>query len=139
MRSIKWRGVLPDIEAIRPTCVLVVEAKDRKFYAHIEDGAGGKAFAEKLNSEVLSVVMTECDGQGTSGAMPWELPGDAVKTTPEPGDIVLRPDGKIAVCYAEGSAEAAKLASIGNKRGEELQDAFGGGDVRATFYLEWGE
>lgn len=124
------RDELPEIEVVRPSCVMVIEAGGRIFYAHFEDGPAAGALRERLNSAGLTVRMEDRGGAKT-GSLPWAL-------LPEDGadSIVLTGDGALSLV---GSGGEVPLARIGNATRETLHGALGEGDVSVTFSLEWGE
>ena len=129
----------PDIEIIRPSCVLVIEANGTIFYAHFEDNSSAEAFKEKLNSETLTVNMRDYGGFEKVADLPWELPRNDSRITTEPGDIILYQGNQITIYYGENTWDFTRLAKIGNISGEQLLSALGDGDVSVKFSLEWGE
>ena len=128
-----------DIEAIRPTCVLVIEVNGKIFYANFEDNSSAEALKEKLNSEPITVDMHDYGSFEKVGALPWELPRNDTQITTEPGDVILYQGNQITVYYDTNIWSFTRLARIGNATKDELLAALGAGDVSVKFSLEWGE
>ena len=124
--------------AIKPTAVLVVEAENRKFYAHIADNECSKAFVNKLNSDPLTVELTDNGVFGNAGSLPFDISGEEGQITTKTGDIVICGD-TIFVCYGEGTMSGSCVASIGNVTGDEIISTLGEGGAAVSFYLEWSE
>ncbi len=122
-----------------PSCVLVIEANDRIFYASLEDNSSAAALKEKLNSGPITVEMHDYGGFEKVGSLPWDLPRNDSQITAKPGDVILYQGDRITVYYDENSWNFTKLASVGSTTKEELLSALGEGDVSVKFSLEWGE
>ena len=127
------------VELIRQTCVLVIEANGKIFYAHFEDNSSAKALKEKLNFKALTIDMCDRGGLEKAGGLPWELPRNDAQITAEAGGVMLCRQNQIAICYNENSMSFTRLAHIGNATKDELSAALGKGNVRVRFSLEWGE
>ncbi len=127
------------ITGVRPTCVLVIEAGGKKFYATLEDNSSAKALTEKLNAESITVNMHDYGNFEKVGALPFELPRNDRQITTEPGDIILYEGNQITVYYGTNSWNFTRLAKIENTSRENLLDALGSKDVSVKFYLEWAE
>ncbi len=128
-----------DSEIIRPSCVLVIEANGKIFYADFEDNSSAEALKEKLNSEAITVDMHDYGSFEKVGALPWELPRNDTQIATEPGDVILYQGNQITVYYDTNSWNFTRLARIRNATKEELLAALGDGDVSVKFSLEWGE
>ena len=124
---------------IEMTCVLVIEANGKIFYANFEDNSSAEAMKEKLNSEAITVDMHDYGSFEKVGALPWDLPRNDTQITTEPGDIILYQGNQITVYYDTNSWNFTRLARIGNTTKDELLAALGDGDVSVRFSLEWGE
>lgn len=138
---IDWTGDIMKnkIEPISNTCVLVIEAGEKRFYANLEDNSSAKALIEKLNSRPITVDMHDYGGFEKVASLPWELPRNDESITTVPGDIILYQGDQITVYYDENTWSFTRLAHIGNTTKEELLAALGDGDVSVSFYLEWSE
>ena len=124
------------IEAIRPTCVLVVRAGGKTFYASLENNPSARAFIEKLSPARITVCASDLDGAGKAGALPWNLPQcDGV--TAAPGDVMLVDGDRIGVFYGESPRRFTRLGRIGGA--EEVLSAAIGDAASLSFYLEWSE
>lgn len=128
-----------DTEKITPSCVLVIEANGKIFYANLEDNPSAAALTEKLNSGAITLEMHDYGNFEKVGSLPWELPRSDSQITTKPGDVILYQGNQITVYYDENSWNFTKLAEIGNTSKDELLEAFGEGDVTVKFSLEWGE
>ena len=128
-----------DTEPIRQTCVLVIEANGKVFYANFEDNSSAGALKEKLNSGAITVDMHDYGGFEKVGALPWDLPRNDRQITTEPGDVILYLGNQITIYYDENSWNFTRLARIGNATKDELLAALGNGDASVKFSLEWGE
>ena len=128
-----------DIEAIRQTCVLVIKANGKVFYAHFEDNSSAEALKKKLNSEAITVDMHDNGSFEKVGSLPWDLPRNNTQITTKPGDVILYQGNQITICYDINSWNFTRLARIGNKSKDELLAVLGEGDVSVKFSLEWGE
>lgn len=135
----KGDDVKDGTDAVRRTCVLVIEANGKVFYANLEDNSSAEALKEKLNSEAVTVDMHDYGGFEKVGALPWELPRNDTRITTEPGDVILYQGNQITLYYDENSWSFTRLARIGNTTKDELLAALGDGDVSVKFSLEWGE
>lgn len=131
--------VKEDIEPIRQTCVLVIEANGKVFYANFEDNSSAEALKEKLNSEAITVDMHDYGSFEKVGTLPWELPRSDTQITTEPGDVILYQGNQITVYYDTNSWNFTRLARIGNTTKDELLAALGDGNVSVKFSLEWNE
>lgn len=128
---------IPDYESIRPTCVLVVKARGRVFYANFEKNAAAGAWKEKLQTSSVTVGLRD-DGEGElTGALPWELPRSDEPLRTTSGDILLSGENRITICREEKTGTFTRLARIGSGKEDELRDVLLGAD--AQIYLEWGE
>lgn len=138
---IDWTGDIMKnkTEPIRNTCVLVIEAGEKRFYANLEDNSSAKALIEKLNSGPITVDMHDYGNFEKVGSLPWELPRNDENITTVPGDIILYQGDQITIYYDRNSWSFTRLAKIGNASKEELLAALGDGDVSVTMYLEWSE
>ena len=130
---------IPDIEVIRPTCVLVIEVNGKILYGHLEDNPSAKAFIEKLNSGGITVEMHDYGNFEKVGRLPWELPRSDSRITAGPGDIILYQGDQITLYYGENSWDFSRLARIESVTKGELLGLLGAGEVSITFSLEWGE
>lgn len=128
-----------DSEIFRPSCVLVIEANGKIFYADFEDNSSAEALKEKLNSEAITVDMHDYGSFEKVGALPWELPRNDTQIATEPGDVILYQGNQITVYYDTNSWNFTRLARIRNATKEELLAALGDGDVSVKFSLEWGK
>ena len=128
-----------DIETIRQTCVLVIEANGKIFYAHFEDNSSAEALKEKLNSEAITVDMHDYGGFEKVGTLPWDLPRNDTQITAEPGDVILYQGNQITIYYDTNSWNFTRLAHIENATKDELLAALGDGGVSVKLSLEWGE
>ena len=139
---IDWTGDIVKYERtepVTPTCVLVIKAGDKTFYANLEDNSSAKALVEKLNSGPITVDMHDYGGFEKVGSLPWELPRNDESITTVPGDVILYHGDQITIYYDRNSWSFTSLAKIGNASKEELLAALGDGDVSVTMYLEWSE
>ncbi len=130
---------IPEIEVIRPTCVLVIEVNGKILYGHLEDNPSAKAFIEKLNSGGITVEMHDYGNFEKVGPLPWELPRTDSRITAGPGDIILYQGDQITLYYGENSWDFTRLARIESVTKGELLGLLGAGEVSITFSLEWGE
>ena len=128
-----------DTEPIRQTCVLVIEANGKVFYANFEDNSSAGALKEKLNSGAITVDMHDYGGFEKVGALPWDLPRNDRQITTVPGDVILYLGNQITIYYDENSWNFTRLARIGNATKDELLAALGDGDASVKFSVEWGE
>ncbi|MBR5767840.1 MAG: hypothetical protein IKX86_04140 [Clostridia bacterium] len=125
------------IEAIRPTCVLVVRACGKTFYASLENNPSARAFIEKLSPACIIVCASDLDGAGKAGALPWDLPQcDGV--TAAPGDVMLVDGDRIGVFHGESPRRFTRLAKIGSASEQVLSAALGD-CASLSFHLEWSE
>ena len=117
----------------------MIKCGDKRFYARLEDNESARAFAEKLSSEPLEVVMHDYGNFEKVGPLPWKLPRCDEAITTKPGDIILYQGNQITVYYDTNSWTFTRLAQIPEVSREELLDAFGSGDATLRFWLEWSE
>ena len=132
-------NVKDDIEPIRQTCVLVIEANGKIFYANFEKNSSAEALKEKLDSGAITVDMQDYGNFEKVGTLPWDLPRNDTQITTEPGDVILNQGNRITIYYDTNSWNFTRLARIGNATKDELLAALGNGDVSVKFSLEWGE
>ena len=129
-----------EIDAIKPSAVIVIKANDTVMYASFEDNPSAEAFKDMLNTAgKITLGMSDYGGFEKVGELPWELPSNDKEFTAKRGDLILYEGNKITIYYGENTWNFTKLASIGNKTGEELKDILGDGDVTVNFWIEWGE
>ncbi|MBP5231283.1 MAG: hypothetical protein ILO68_06075, partial [Clostridia bacterium] len=140
-RTVSGRDDVEDSEAIRPRAVLVIDVREKRFYASLEATAAVSAFVEKLNPAPLKIEMGDSENGEMSGLLPWGLPDAGKRMTAVAGDFILREGNRIALCYDENEGDFTRLARIGNVSKEEILGAFGtsGEPFSASFSLEWGE
>ena len=131
--------VKDDMEPIRQTCVLVIEANGKIFYASFEDNSSAEALKKKLNSEAITVDMHDYGGFEKVGALPWDLPRNDTQITTGPGDVILYQGNQITIYYDTNNWNFTRLAHIENATKDELLAALGDGGVSVKFSLEWGE
>ena len=132
------RAKLPEIEVLRPRCVLVIEIGDYRFYAHLEDNPAAEQFVKSLHSEPLTVRLSDDRSARKSGTLPFDLPSCDAQISVKPGDLLLDGANRIAICNAEGAGNLTRLARVGS-RTEELFAALGDNPTEVRFYLEWSE
>ncbi|MBQ9428556.1 MAG: hypothetical protein IJU41_03305 [Clostridia bacterium] len=128
-----------NIEAIRPTCVLVIKAGGGVFYAHIADNPSAAALRDKLNAGGVSLNLRACGGFDRAGELPWTLPQTEVKSRAAAGDLVLSNGNILALYRGEDGVEFTKLASPGDTQREAFLAALGSEGARIDLHLEWGE
>ncbi len=128
-----------DLDAPKPTAMLVIKANGRVFYAVPEDNPSAEAFIEKLSEEPLELNMSDYSNFEKVGQLPWSLPQNNESITTSPGDIVLYNGDKITLYYDENTWELTRLARIGQATKEELLEVLGKGDVTVGFEVEYGE
>ena len=139
---IDWTGeiVTSEPEAFvtsEPT--LVIEAGGKVFYATLEHNSSADALIEKLNPGAVAIDMQDYGGFEKVGPLPWVLPRNDEQITTEPGDVILYQGDRITIYYGENTWSFTKLAKIESVTADELLSAFGDGDVRISFWLEWSE
>ena len=137
-----WTGPLITLDreaAVRQSASLVLEIGERCFYASPEDNESARAFVEKLNSGSVTVEMHDQDGREKVGALPWELPRCDGELSCRPGDLSLRQEDGIALCYDEVAGSFTRLARVEGMSREKLLEILGEGDVTVRFWLEWSE
>jgi len=127
------------IEPAKTSCVLVIEANGKRFYATLEDNSSAKDLIEKLNSAALTVDMHDYGSFEKVGDLPWELERNDRQITTKPGDVILYQGNQITIYYGENTWNFTRLAAVGNVTREQLLDTLGDGDVSVKFYLEWSE
>jgi rhodanese-related sulfurtransferase len=126
-------------DVVIPSCVLVIKANGKTFYANFEENSSAQAFIDKLSVEPIIVEMHDYGNFEKVGPLPWDLPRNDTSITTRPGDVILYQGDQITVYYDENSWTITKLASIGSATREALIEAFGSGDVTVTFSVEWSE
>ncbi|MBQ7625027.1 MAG: hypothetical protein IJS65_07120 [Clostridia bacterium] len=141
---IDWKGEvvkddIPDLPKL--SCVLVIDAGDRKIYAGFEDNPSAAAFKEKLNEGPVTVALSDYGGFEKVGELPWTLPASDGEITAEPGDIILYQGNRICFYYGENTYNFTRIAKTGGAMAESMKEVFGGENAPAqvTLYLEWGE
>ncbi|MCR5796168.1 MAG: hypothetical protein K6G61_12580, partial [Solobacterium sp.] len=126
-------------KAIQPVPGLVVRINGAVLYASLEDNPSAGAFIENLSKASVTVALQEDTGFAKAGTLPWELPRSDEEITSMPGDVILDKEGRIAVCYGQGTGELTCLARLGNTLNEKLPELSADGDITAEFSIEWSE
>ena len=138
----KSRIPLPDpaeIERIRPVPVLILEVGGKRFHARPEQNPAGAALVEKLASVTVTVAIFEDGGFASAAPLPFDLPRSDAEITAKRGDLLLGPEGQIAVCRDEAKGHFTRVARIGWVTKEDLIAAFAGGAAEAKLFVEWSE
>ncbi len=129
-----------DLDAfVRSVPTLVIEINRKVFYADLEDNPSADAFIRKLSPQFIEVALQAAGDFEKAGQLPWSLPESVETITAKPGDLILLQESQIALCCSPSAGDYTLLARIGTVTGEELLEAFGGGDAQVTFWLEWSE
>ena len=97
-----------------------------------EDNASVDALRELLESGPLSVQLSQYGGFEQVGALGTSLPRNDVRTTTEPGDIVLYSGNQIVIFYGSNSWAYTRLGRITGMSGEELSALLGVENVTAV-------
>ena len=97
-----------------------------------EDNASVDALCELLESGPLSVQLSQYGGFEQVGALGTSLPRNDVRTTTEPGDIVLYSGNQIVIFYGSNSWAYTRLGRISGLSGEELTALLGVENVTAV-------
>jgi len=137
-----WTGAIVTSEqeaAVSSAPSLVIRANGKTFYATLADNASARAFAEKLSGGSIEVEMRDYGSFEKVGPLPWSLPRSDEDITTEPGDVILYQGSQITIYYDQNTWDFTRLARIENITREALLDAFGNGDVRISFSIEWSE
>ncbi len=130
---------MEEYDHVTPTAQLAMSVGDRTFYPELADNPSATALFSRLEKAVLDIHLEDRAGSEKHGRLPWSLPAGTAIFDAIPGDIVLRGEDEISVCYGEGVEGSAKLARIDYVSGEELMEALGDGAVQVSFWLEWSE
>ena len=133
------KGILDEIEAIRPRAVLVVKAGERVFYASFADNDTAKAFLEKPSPAELVLEMKDDGENAFTGELPWTLPRADKEITTAPGDLLLFGENVLGLSYGERTGTLTRIARIGNVTKEELRAVLGGERATLSMYPEWSE
>ena len=128
-----------EVDAMRPTAVLVMEVNGKQFYPAPENNSSAEAFLEKLNSGPVKLELHDYGNFEKVGPLPWELPRNDEQFTTVPGDIILYQGNQLTVYYDENTWSFTRLAHIDGVTKEELLEVLGDGDVTVEFWLEWSE
>ena len=139
---IDWTGdiVTSEQEAfVTSTPTLVIEANGKTFYATLEQNSSADALVEKLASGAVAVDMHDYGSFEKVGSLPWVLPRNDTQITTEPGDVILYQGDQITIYYDKNTWHFTKLAKIDSATRDDLLSAFGDGDVKISFWLEWSE
>ncbi|MBQ9429622.1 MAG: hypothetical protein IJU41_08815 [Clostridia bacterium] len=128
-----------NIEAIRPTCVLVIKAGGGIFYAHFAGNPSAASLREKLNAGGVSLELRACGGFDRAAKLPWTLPQATGESRAAAGDLVLSSGNILALYRGENGVAFTKLASPGDTQREALLAALEGDGARIDLHLEWGE
>ena len=123
-------------DAIWPVPELVIRINGAVLYASLQDNPSAEAFIENLSKAPVTVELEEDTGFAKAGLLPWDLPRSDETVTAAPGDVILDKEGRIAVCYGQGTAELTCLAKLGDTAKEKLSVD---GDITAEFSIEWSE
>ena len=97
-----------------------------------EDNDSVDALRELLESGPLSVQLSQYGGFEQVGALGTSLPRNDVRTTTEPGDIVLYSGSQIVIFYGSNSWAYTRLGRITGMSGEELTALLGVENVTAV-------
>lgn len=130
---------LPDeIEAVRPSAVLVIETDENVIFADLDNNEAVKELLEKLSPEAAEITLSvDSDGQIT-GKLPWELPADESDITLHPGDIILCGDNEIKIVCDQSEGSATGIGNIGNVSVDEFKEIIGE-EKTVRLMLEWSE
>lgn len=130
---------MEELESVRPTAQLVLEANGFILYPHLEDNPSAEELFRRLYSNALVLTLGDRDGAEKSGILPWNLPFEGKEFDAIPGDIVLRGENEVSICYGEGVKGTVRLARISYKDADEIAEILGYGDTTVSFWLEWSE
>jgi len=130
---------MEELESIRPTAQLVMEANGFILYPDLEDNPSAEELFRKLYPQALDLTLEDRDGKEKFGVLPWNLPSEGTEFDAIPGDIVLCGENQISICYGEGVKGTVRLARIRYKTADEIAEILGYGDTTVSFWLEWSE
>ena len=130
---------MEELESIRPTAQLVMEANGFILYPDLEDNPSAEELFRRLRPNALDLTLEDRDGAEKSGLLPWNLPFKGTEFDADLGDIFLRGENVVSICYGEGVKGTVRLARIRYKDADEIAEILGCGDTAVSFWLEWSE
>ena len=133
----EWSGEIVTEKPQVP--VLVITTEDKTFYADLEDNSSAEALIEKLSSGEVTIDLHDYGSFEKVGSLPWDLPRNDETITTCPGDVILYQGDQITIYYDENTWDFTRLAKIPDATKDVLLEAFGEGNVSATFSIEWRE
>ena len=104
-----------------------------------EDNEAVAALKEKVTEGAIEIDMSMYGGFEQVGALGFSLPGNDVRITTDPGDIVLYSGDQIVVFYGSNTWSYTKLGHITDKDQTELKELLGNGNVVLAISLEYEE
>lgn len=121
-----------------PMAILCVDINGQIFSTNTENNPSAEAFIASLSSGALTLNMKDYGGFEKNAELGYDLPANDSEITTTAGDIILYQGNTLAIYYDENTWSLTKLGHINATR-EELLEAFGDGDVKVEFWVEWTE
>jgi len=116
--------------------IMKITAGDTVFTATLADNSSAEALKELLSEGSLTINMSDYGSMEKVGPIGTSLPRNDEQIATEAGDIILYQGSSLVIYYDTNSWNFTRIGKIEGVTGEELLEAFGGGDLTVTFSLE---
>jgi len=108
-----------------------ININEKTFTATLEDNTAAKELYEIIETEGLTVEMSDYSGFEKVGSLGRTLTADDKQTRTKSGDIVLYNGSQLVMFYGTNSWSYTRLGKIDDLSGWE--EALGSGDITAEF------
>ena len=110
-----------------------VQIGEYHFTATLEDNPATAELAEMMREAPVTIEMDDYSGFEKVGALSARLTAEDVRTTTQPGDIVLYNASNIVMFYGSNTWAYTRIGHIDDLT--DWENALGGGSITATFTL----
>ena len=90
---------------------MVMSTDDGTYYTHLEDNPSGKAFFERLRTEMVDTKFIR-DSDMMIAALPFSLPIVPKEIIASIGDVVLISNDHLGICLENTAGSYVKIGSI---------------------------
>lgn len=123
-------------ESIVAKHFLKIEIGGHVLYAEFADSDAARELQTRLETESITIEVSNYGGWEKVGDLPWSLPSEDEQLTAVEGDIMLYVGHSIVFFYGNNSWAYTRLGTILNEDGISLKEILGGNETEMILSVE---
>lgn len=123
-------------ESIVAKHFLKIEIGGHVLYAEFADSDAARELQTRLETESITIEVSNYGGWEKVGDLPWSLPSEDEQLTAVEGDIMLYVGHSIVFFYGNNSWAYTRLGTILNEDGISLKEVLGGNETEMILSVE---